>query len=130
MMQIFISATRRDDKIFHGTHEDDFPVVDELVERKKQVYSIFFTNNLKYLLNLLAAPRLKAQRNFCYWDMNITIIGQQTSTSSSKKTSCYICDHFFDRSNNTVIYISRSIKQINYICNLDFFLRNLMTSAV
>ena len=65
-MQMFISATKRDDINFQGIHEDDIPLRDELVERKIRIYSIFFTNNLKYLLNLLVAPRLKAQRQFCY----------------------------------------------------------------
>ena len=57
LMQMFLSATRRDDETFPGIHEDDIPVLEALVDRNIQLYSIFFRNKLKFLLNSLVAPR-------------------------------------------------------------------------
>ena len=42
LMQMFLSATRRDDETFPGIHENDIPVLEALVDRNIQIYSIFF----------------------------------------------------------------------------------------
>ena len=56
LMQMFLSATRRDGETFPGIHEDDIPVLEALVDRNIQVYSIFFDEQSE-MLNLLVAPR-------------------------------------------------------------------------
>ena len=42
LVQMFLSATRRDDETFPGIHEDDIPVLEALVDRNIQIYAKFF----------------------------------------------------------------------------------------
>ena len=52
LMQMFLSATRRDGETFPGIHEDDLPVLEAPVDRNIQVYSIFFDEQLEMFAEL------------------------------------------------------------------------------
>ena len=43
LMRMFLSATRRNDETFQGIHEDDIPILEVLIDRNIQIYSIFLS---------------------------------------------------------------------------------------
>ena len=59
LMQMFLSATRRDDETFPGIHEDDIPVLEEITDRNIQVYTIFFEEQSEMFAELTRRSLMK-----------------------------------------------------------------------
>ena len=59
LMQMILSATRRDDETFSGIHEDDIPVLEALVDRNIQVYTKFFDERSEMIAELTRRSCLK-----------------------------------------------------------------------
>ena len=84
---MFLSATRRDDKTFPGIHEDDIPVLENLVDRNIQVYKIFFDEQSEMFTELTRRSCLKRAQITSLLRYEIISVGQRTSTSSSKNSA-------------------------------------------
>ena len=105
LMQLFLSARRRDDETFPGIHEDDIYVLEETTDRNIQIYSIFFEEQSamfaeltrRSLMKRTKATSLLRYENHICWTADIN--------KFLKKFRCYICDHFFDRSNNLLVHL-------------------------
>ena len=59
LMQMFLSATRRDDETFPGIHENDIPVLEAQVDRNIQIYSIFFEEQAEMFAELTRPSSMK-----------------------------------------------------------------------
>ena len=98
LMQRFLSATRRDDETFPEIHEDDIPVLEALVDKNIQIYSIFFNEPAEIFAKLTRGSSMKRIKttsllryeNHIYWTADIN--------KFLKLFRCYICNHFSDRS--------------------------------
>ena len=105
LMQMFLTATRRDDETFPGIHEDDILVLEALVDRNIQVYSIFFDEQSEMFAELTRRSSMQYTKttsllryeNHIFWTADIN--------KFLKKFRCYVCYHFFDRSNNLEVHI-------------------------
>ena len=59
LMQMFLSATRRDGEKFPGVHEDDIPFLEELTDRNIQVYTIFIDDQSELYAELTRRSLMK-----------------------------------------------------------------------
>ena len=100
LMQMFLSATRRDDETFPGIHEDDIPVLEALVDRNIQVYSIFFDEQSQMLAELTRRSSMKRSKTTSLLRYENHICWTADINKFLKKFRCYVCDQFFDRSFN------------------------------
>ena len=105
LMQMFLSATRRDDESFPGIHEDDIPVLEALVDRNIQVYSIFFDEQSEMLAELTRRSSMKRSKTTSLLRYENHICWTADINKFLKKFRCYVCDHFFDRSNNLEVHM-------------------------
>ena len=105
LMQMFLSATRRDDETFPGIHEDDIPVLENLVDRNIQVYSIFFDEQSEMLAELTRRSSMKRSKTTSLLRYENHICWTADINKFLKKFRCYVCDHFFDRSNNLEVHM-------------------------
>ena len=95
LMQMFLSATRRDDETFPGIHEDDIPVLEALVDRNIQVY-LFFDEKSEMFAELTRRSSMKRSKTTSLLRYENHICWTADINKFLKKFRCYICDHFFD----------------------------------
>ena len=105
LMQMFLSATRRDDETFPGIHEDDIPVLEALVDRNIQVYSIFFDEESEMFAEITRRSSMKRIKTTSLLRYENHICWTADINKFLKKFRCYVCDHFFDRSNNLEVHM-------------------------
>ena len=105
LMQTFLSATRRDGETFPGIHEDDIPVLEALVDRNIQVYSIFFDEQSDMFAELTRRSSMKRSKTTSLLRYENHICWTADINKFLKKLRCYVCDHFFDRSNNLEVHM-------------------------
>ena len=99
LMQMFLSATRRD-ATFPGIHEDDIPVLEALVDRNIQIYSIFFDEQLEMFAELTRRSSMKRSKTTSILRYENHICWTADINKFLKKFRCYVCNQFFDRSFN------------------------------
>ena len=99
-MQTFFSATRRDDETFPGIHEDDIPVLEALVDRNVQIYSIFIEEDVEMFGELSRRLSMKHTKTTSLLRYENQICCTADIKKFLKKFRCYICDQVFDRSFN------------------------------
>ena len=106
LMQMFLSATRRDDETFPGIHENDIPVLEALVDRNIQIYSIFFDEQSEEMIaELTRRSSMKRSKTTSLLRYENHICWTADINKFLKKFRCYVCDHFFDRSNNLEVHM-------------------------
>ena len=94
LMQMFLSATRRDDETFPGIHEDNIPVLEALVDRNIQVYKVFFDEQSEMFAELTRRAILKRAQTTSLLRYENHICWTADINKFLKKFRCYICDHF------------------------------------
>ena len=105
LKQTFLSATRRDGETFPGIHEDDIPVLEALVDRNIRVYSIFFDEQSDMFAELTRRSSMKRSKTTSLLRYENHICWTADMNKFLKKFRCYVCDHFFDRSNNLEVHM-------------------------
>ena len=105
LMQTFLSATRRDGETFPGIHEDDIPVLEALVDRNIQVHSIFFDEQSDMFAELTRRSSMKRSKTTSLLRYENHICWTADIDKFLEKFRCYVCDHFFDRSNNLEVHM-------------------------
>ena len=100
LKQMFLSATRRNDETFQGIHEDDIPVLEALVDRNIQIYSIFFDEESEMFAELTRRSSMKRSKTTSLLRYENHICWTADINKFLKKFRCYVCDQFFDRSFN------------------------------
>ena len=105
LMQMFLSATRRDDETFPGIHEDDIPVLEEITDRNIQVYAIFFEEQSEMFAELTRRSLMKRTKTTSLPRYENHICWTADINKFLKKFRCYVCDQFFDRSFNLMRHI-------------------------
>ena len=100
LMQMFLSATRRDDSTFPGIHEDDILVLEALVDRNIQIYSIFFDEQSEMFAELTRRSLMKRSKTTSLLRYANHICWTADINKFLKKFRCYVCSQFFDRSFN------------------------------
>ena len=105
LRQMFLSATRRDDETFPGIHEDDIPALEEITDRNIQVYTKFFAEQSEMFAELTRRSLMKRTKTTSLLRYENHICWTADINKFHKKFRCYICDHFFDRSNNLMVHL-------------------------
>ena len=105
LMQMFLSATRRDDQTFPGIQEDDIPVLEALVDRNIQIFSFFFSEQAEMFAELTRRSSMKRIKTISFLRHENRICWTADINKFLKKFWCYICDHFFDRSKNLEVHM-------------------------
>ena len=98
LIQTFLSVTRRDGETFPGIHEDDIPVLEALVDRNIQIYTIFFEEQAEMFAELTRRSSMKRSRTTLLLRYENHICWTADINKFLKKFRCYICDQSFDRS--------------------------------
>ena len=102
LLQQFLSELRTDGADFQGIDENDIPILEELIDRNIQIFTILLDDDSKMFakltrrssMNRLQTTSLLRYENHICWTADIN--------KFLKKFRCYICDHFYDRSYNLV----------------------------
>ena len=100
LMRMFLSATRRNDETFQGIHEDDIPVLEVLIDRNIQIYSVFFDEESEMFAELTRRSSMKRSKTTSLLRYENHICWTADINKFLKKFRCYVCDQFFDRSFN------------------------------
>ena len=123
-MQTFLSATRRDDETFPGIHEDDIPVLEALVVRNIQIYSIFFEEEAEMFAEVSRRLSMKHTKTTSLLRYENQICWTADIKKFLKRFRCYICDQILTCLVNYVIITSQlhhnnvqitSSKRHNYV---------------
>ena len=110
LMQMFLSAIRRDDETFPGIHEDDIPILEALVDRNIQVYSIFFDDQSEMFAELTCRSSMKRIKTTSLLRYENHICWTADINKFLKMFRCYVCDQFFDRSFNVLRHMQNCSK--------------------
>ena len=102
LLQQFLSKLRADGADFQGIEENDITILEELIDRNIQIFTILLDDDSKMFaeltrrssMNRLQTTSLLRYENHICWTADIN--------KFLKKFRCYICDHFYDRSYNLV----------------------------
>ena len=102
LTQMFLSATRKDEKSFPGVHEDDIHILEELTDRNIKVYTIFIDDQSEIYAELTRRSCIKRAQTTSLLRYDNHICWTADINKFLKKFRCYICDQFSDRSFNLV----------------------------
>ena len=114
MMQMFLSATKRDDETFPGIHEDDIPVLEEITDRNIQVYTIFFEEQSEMFAELTRRSLKKRTKTTSLLRYENHICWTADINKFLKRFRCYICDQYFDRSFNLLRHMQNCSDNIHH----------------
>ena len=114
LMHMFLSATRKDDETFPGIHKDDIPVLEQITDRNIQVYTISFAEQSEMFAELTRRSLMKRTKTTSLLRYENHISWTADINKFLKKFRCYLCDHFFDRSNNLMVHLRNCSKNTQH----------------